>query len=341
MRFSILIAIYNAAHTLPTTLDALRQQTYGDFEAICIDDASTDDSAAIVEEYAARDARFRLLRLRENSGQAVARNAGLEVATGDYVTMLDSDDWYAPDTLERMARALAAHPECEVGVMRLLMCYADSAAEGGWRAELYPEPCPIGQVITGKEAFRLSLDWTLHGLYFVRLALHRQYPYDTSCRLYADDNTTHIHYLHAASVLLTDAPYYYRQHAGSMTGRFSLRTFDRLGAEISLLRQLEREAAAGRIGSPEECRAVFRQYERRRWLNVVDAYWQWYQHRGELSPSEAEQIHRSIRTALHTIRPCRLPWGLRLKPGYMPLRPYALFCLTENLYFWLRTVLRG
>ena len=91
-KFSVLVAVYNAAATLPRCLDSLRAQTLTDFEAICIDDASTDGSWAILSRYAERDRRFIIRHLDENRGQAHARNIGLALATGQYTTFLDSDD---------------------------------------------------------------------------------------------------------------------------------------------------------------------------------------------------------------------------------------------------------
>ena len=109
-KFSVLVAVYNAAATLPRCLDSLRAQTLTDFEAICIDDASTDDSWAILSRYAERDRRFIIRHLDENRGQAHARNIGLALATGQYTTFLDSDDTFAPDALSSAAAVFEAHP---------------------------------------------------------------------------------------------------------------------------------------------------------------------------------------------------------------------------------------
>lgn len=95
-RISIIIPVYNAEKYLRRGLDSLLAQTCGDWEAVCIDDGSTDGSAAVLEEYAARDARFRVLR-QENSGVSAARNRGIQEARGEWVTFLDADDWFSPE----------------------------------------------------------------------------------------------------------------------------------------------------------------------------------------------------------------------------------------------------
>lgn len=97
--FSIIIPVYNAEKYLHSGLDSLLAQTCGSWEAVCIDDGSTDGSAAVLEEYASRNARFRVLR-QENSGVSVARNRGIREARGEWVTFLDADDWLSEDILE-------------------------------------------------------------------------------------------------------------------------------------------------------------------------------------------------------------------------------------------------
>lgn len=103
MRFSIIIPVYNAEKYLRECLDSVLAQTYSDWEAICVDDGSTDVSGAILDEYAARDSRFKVIH-QENGGEAVARNTGLVNATGEWVTWLDADDFYAADRLEEAVR---------------------------------------------------------------------------------------------------------------------------------------------------------------------------------------------------------------------------------------------
>lgn len=98
---TVIIPVYNAEKYLRRGLDSLLAQTCGDWEAVCIDDGSTDGSAAVLEEYAARDARFRVLR-QENSGVSAARNRGIREARGEWVTFLDADDWFSPELIEKL-----------------------------------------------------------------------------------------------------------------------------------------------------------------------------------------------------------------------------------------------
>lgn len=104
---SIIIPIYNTAPYLRQCLDSVCGQTYPHLEIICVDDGSTDNSPAILDEYAARDSRVKLIR-QSNAGVSAARNAGLEAATGEYVTGVDPDDYLELHAYERILSHLDA-----------------------------------------------------------------------------------------------------------------------------------------------------------------------------------------------------------------------------------------
>lgn len=97
--FSIIIPVYNVAPYLRECLDSVLAQTFTDWEAICIDDGSTDGSGEILDEYAAKDKRFKVIH-QKNAGVSAARNAGIDAAGGEYVTFLDGDDAYDRSWLE-------------------------------------------------------------------------------------------------------------------------------------------------------------------------------------------------------------------------------------------------
>ena len=96
---SIVIPIYGAEKYLRTCLDSVVNQTFTNWQAICIDDGSPDRSGDIAEEYAARDKRFVVIH-QENAGVAGARNTGIKHASGEYIMFLDSDDFIHPQTME-------------------------------------------------------------------------------------------------------------------------------------------------------------------------------------------------------------------------------------------------
>jgi glycosyltransferase involved in cell wall biosynthesis len=106
-KVSVIIPAYNAAATLPETLAALRSQTWADWEAIVVDDGSTDQTGEIALQTA--DPRIRVLR-QTNGGQAIARNCGLAAARGSLIAFLDADDWWTPTALADRVAALGDNP---------------------------------------------------------------------------------------------------------------------------------------------------------------------------------------------------------------------------------------
>lgn len=106
-KFSIIIPVYNAEKYLRSALDSVLTQTYTNWECICVDDGSTDTSPSILDEYANRDERLRVIH-QHNQGVAVARNVGLEAAKGKWITWLDADDMYAPWRLEEAAEIISS-----------------------------------------------------------------------------------------------------------------------------------------------------------------------------------------------------------------------------------------
>lgn len=102
-KVSIVIPVYNCESYIGEMLDSLLNQTMQDFEVICVNDGSTDESLGILELYAKRDDRIRVLS-QENAGEGAARNTGLRIASGDLVICVDADDICEQDMLELMVR---------------------------------------------------------------------------------------------------------------------------------------------------------------------------------------------------------------------------------------------
>jgi len=103
VKVSVIVPVYNVAPYLPRCLDALVRQTLREIEILCVDDGSTDGSADILDVYAAKDARIRVIR-QANAGAGAARNRGLEQAVGEYLFFFDPDDSCARDMLAGLYR---------------------------------------------------------------------------------------------------------------------------------------------------------------------------------------------------------------------------------------------
>ncbi len=118
---SIIIPMYNSAALLPQTLESILAQSSPYWEAILVDDGSTDATETIVKSYSTKDHRFQYCRRPENKpkGPSSSRNFGLEIAQGEYVVFLDSDDLLAPDCIENRVKAMQQNPNCDFVVFQM------------------------------------------------------------------------------------------------------------------------------------------------------------------------------------------------------------------------------
>lgn len=120
-KVSIIVPVYNVEKYLKRCLDSLVNQTLKDIEIICVNDGSTDGSLAILDEYVRNDDRIVVIN-QENSGQSVARNRGIDVAKGEYLGFVDSDDWVSEDYFERLHNS-AIQNNAEIAVGGIIRLY--------------------------------------------------------------------------------------------------------------------------------------------------------------------------------------------------------------------------
>ena len=149
-RIAIVMPVFNAATALRAALDSAMRQTVGDFEAVVVDDGSTDDTPALLEEAARHDGRIRVIR-QDHQGIVAALNRGIEASTGELIARMDADDLCDPRRLELQSSHLSAHPETG-----LVSCRVDF---GGDRA--------------AAAGYARYVDWTNSLLVHEQIALNR------------------------------------------------------------------------------------------------------------------------------------------------------------------------
>ncbi len=113
MRVSVVIPVHNGEKYLAQAIESVLPQTFRDFELLIVDDGSTDGSRAIMDRYARRDARIRIL-YQVNRGVSAAGNLGFEKARGEWVARLDADDLFLPDKLQRQIAFIRQHPDVRI-----------------------------------------------------------------------------------------------------------------------------------------------------------------------------------------------------------------------------------
>ena len=207
MFLSIIVPVYNARAYLPACLDsALAQDIPREaYEIVCVDDGSTDGSAGILADYAARHPQIRVLR-QENSGVAAARNAGLEAAQGEYIWFVDADDMVRPHALSLVREKIA-----ETGCDRLTV--------GGYQFE--ETLSPQEQALARQGTLPVNAPWydavvwrnVLRRRFLRQRGLCFRYPELT----HGEDGLFLYELLQEgpASADLPEVLYFYRQHPGS------------------------------------------------------------------------------------------------------------------------------
>ena len=209
MTFSVVIPVHNTARYLRACLDSLLAQTFQDWEAVCVDDGSTDESGAILDGYAAKDGRFRVIH-QTNAGVSAARNAGLGHACGAWVCFADSDDLLHCRLLETYNRLINGHREADLVSVDSVKFLDDAELSWPTEGELGVCRLDVGRTITlaafqigiCTQAFRRGL---LNGLKFPALQIGEDRVF--VCELVK----------RAQSVVISDfVGYGYRQRGGSL-----------------------------------------------------------------------------------------------------------------------------
>ena len=164
---SVIIPVYNVEKYLRQCLDSVTAQTLSDIEIICVNDSSTDGSLSILEEYAEKDDRIRVVT-QKNGGAGAARNRGLSTASGKYLSFLDSDDFFEPDMLE-LAYRKAEEDRADFVVFNSNQYYTDKEkfVEVAWtlRVKEIPPYTPFSHRQMTDNIFKVFVGWAWDKLY--------------------------------------------------------------------------------------------------------------------------------------------------------------------------------
>ncbi len=137
MKLSIIIPVYNLEQYLPKCLDSILEQSFGDFEIICVNDGSSDNSIEVLQNFKNKDDRVIIID-KKNEGSGVARNTALSIAKGEYIFFVDGDDWLENNALEKMV-SKADELNTDILIFGGLSYYEDKGQNGGYSANKLPK----------------------------------------------------------------------------------------------------------------------------------------------------------------------------------------------------------
>lgn len=220
---SVVVPVYNVEHYLEKCVDSICHQIYKNLEIILVDDGSTDHSGSLCDEFAANDSRIRVIH-KPNGGLSDARNAGMELASGEWWMFVDSDDYIAPDTAETLLRA-AVENHCEIAVCNMVRIYEDG--------EQKPFYCSVTEptIWAGEQRFEtLRQPSVCNKLFRADLFKELRFP---KGKFYEDTFVYHVLAYRASRIAMTGlSGYYYLSRRESILGQsaFTDRYFDYIDA---------------------------------------------------------------------------------------------------------------
>ncbi len=249
---SVIIPTYNYARLLPRALDSVLSQLSPDVEVIVVNDGSTDDTAAVLDDYAARHPQLRLIE-QANRGAAAARNAGVREARGPYALLLDADDELLPDALTALRAVIAKHPAAGMVLGGYISVYPD----GHERTRL-PTSLPVASPARLVERYLLDKRISIsHSCSLFRRDLLLRRPYPENLRG-GEDVAVFAHLLISAPVAVSkQALARIYKHADSLR-------HNRDNEEERALTMTSEIFA----GLPAECQSLRERYAARRYLSL-------------------------------------------------------------------------
>ncbi len=232
---SIVVPVYNVEKYLKECIESILNQTYKNYELILVDDGSTDTSRSICDQYASRD-NVTVIH-KSNAGLGMARNSGIEVANGDYITFLDSDDFWGPTALEQLMCAVNENnaDTCLGGYSRITNegeillkeapVFEEYLNSADVRNKFFPRL--MGSLPEKKDAFRPSV-W--NAIYSMKIIREHNVRFPSEREFIAEDIIFDIdYYCHSKTICLIDSTeYYYRITPGSLTKIYKPDRFDKV-----------------------------------------------------------------------------------------------------------------
>ena len=216
IEISFIVPIYNVEKELVQCIDSLLGQSLNQFEIILIDDGSTDSSGKIADQYAAKDSHIKVLH-QANKGLSAARNSGLNIARGEYIVFVDSDDWLKPNSIDLMYNEAITH-QADLVMGNLIYCYPDGT-EG---SPFNKVPATIKHTpISGKQCFIDLMENRSYPPMVCNYIYKRSFIEAHSLRfenvVHEDELWTPIAFCLAERAVVTDINFYnYRQREGSI-----------------------------------------------------------------------------------------------------------------------------
>ena len=217
---SIVIPVFNGAPYLEQTIQSLLEQTFTNFEIVCVNDSSTDNSLDILNRLSKLDSRIKVYTKTNGGTAAKAINYGLQYSSGDYFMYSSQDDLYSVNLLED-GYSKAQSLNADAVIPNLIYYYNDKDL-----GQDSVENTANDIEYSGREAFLLSLDWRIHGFVLWSMKTVRKVGF-SEFGLNSDEYTTRMLFFHSNKVVFGNGSFYYRQNnPNAITKRWNIGLLD-------------------------------------------------------------------------------------------------------------------
>lgn len=319
---TVVMAVYNAKKSVGRAIDSVLAQTYQNWQLICVDDGSTDNSLEILHEYERRDSRIKVLT-KENGGPASARALAYSVMNTPYATYLDSDDYISEDLL--MSEAKSVIETRADAVAPNFISIHPSGEKSNWNKD---NNLTEGQTMSGVDAFkRTFISPSMHCCNLWRSDLLKKFAtneYLHGCKLNSDEYIQHILLLNCNKIAICGGEYIYNYNAESITKKFSLRHLEYLDTcrkYVDLINEYKLD---------ENTSSLIREYYMR---HVIHLQIRYYRDSKEIDGKDRKIIKRTLKesykdamtykSSIH-FNEKKLPWLYR----FVSTNGYSLFDFT-------------
>lgn len=319
---TVVMAVYNAAKTLPRAIESVLAQIFSNWRMICVNDGSTDNSLELLEEYAKKDTRIMVLSQR-NQGPAAARATAYERLETPYAIMLDADDYYSPDLLEQCVN-MAIKEEADIALPNMKI----EQPNGSFMDWNKSYKLHTGMEMSGQEAFsRMFIQASVHGCGLWNASLLKRFALGQNATynmMNADEYIQRLLFLNCKKVVFTGGIYYYACNQESITKKFSVRQLGYLDTCKKFIDFIEPYHLDGKLA------AVIKEYYFR---HIIHLQLRLYKDGKDLTPIDRNAMKQTLRKAykeamafkkdfLFTEK--RYPWLYKL----FSTNGYVLFCLS-------------
>jgi len=238
---SVFMPVYNGEQYLSKSIESVLNQSLKDFELVCVDDSSTDNSYNQLLEYAKKDKRLIVLRKTNGGSVPISWNYAMQYLSGKFITYMSQDDWMSGDNLQlNYSRYLETG--ANIIVPDLISCSEH---------KVFKNLCGINGdrnlVLTGKQAFIYSLNWKIHGFNLCEAKIMKSESFDENF-FNSDEYITRNNFLISSTVAFSSGKFYYYQgNPNAITKKFGIKTITALGTDQKIIQLIKKEKLSNKI----------------------------------------------------------------------------------------------